>query len=77
MTLGDKYQVELTRWDELALQQLPTLSILAPTDNFRQWAQRSSTLIGVADLTAFLSVCGYVVGKVSGSDFVPGCWCSS
>ena len=49
MSLKKTYQVERSKWNALAQQKIPQLSILAPGDNFYRYAQRTATMVGVND----------------------------
>lgn len=43
------YEVETVKWDKLAKQNLADLQPLNPKDNFAQYAQQTSTMVGVTD----------------------------
>lgn len=51
MIREDTYQVERTKWDEVALQKLPAASVVSPFAGFHDYARQHSTMsaAGIAD----------------------------
>lgn len=49
MTLENIYKVERTKWDALAEQNLNSLRVLPPEENFYTHAKRASTMVGVSE----------------------------
>ncbi len=55
MLAGSVQEVELAKWDKLALQEASVAGTLIAHEDFRHYARRSSTMVGVDDFLGDIS----------------------